>query len=112
MAFVAEYFTPITDNMLQAPANDALLTTPGNLLFHGDLSRRFKAFDVESSALLWETILPGNISVSTIAYAVDGAQYIAVITGDNLKVPELLSLTPERGPASKHTGIFVFSLPQ
>lgn len=96
----------------RAPGNGALLTTAGNLLFHGDLSQRFKAFDVESGEQLWESTLPGNISVSTISYAVNGIQYIAVMTGDNLKVPELLTLTPELGPAIKHTGIFVFALPE
>jgi alcohol dehydrogenase (cytochrome c) len=94
----------------RAPGNGAMLTTAGNLLFHGDLSRQFRAFDVSSGEQLWETELPGNISVSTISYAVDGRQYIAVMTGDNLKVPELLTLTPEHGPATGHNGIFVFAL--
>ena len=96
----------------RAPGNGAMLTTAGNLLFHGDLSRRFKAFDVESTEVLWSATLPGNVAVSTITYAVEGRQYVAVMTGDNLKVPELLSLTPELGPATGHTGITVFALPR
>ena len=96
----------------RAPGNGALLTTAGNLLFHGDLSRTFKAFDVATGEALWQTTLPGNISVSTISYAVNGRQYIAVMTGDNLKVPELLTLTPELGPATGNTGIHVFALPE
>jgi len=96
----------------RAPGNGAMLTTAGDLLFHGDLSRELKAFDVHTGAALWQAILPGNISVSTISYAVDGRQYIAVMTGDNLKVPELLTLTPELGPATGDTGIYVFALPE
>lgn len=95
----------------RAPGNGAMLTTAGDLLFHGDLSRVFKAFDVQTGAALWQADLPGNISVSTISYAIDGRQYIAVMTGDNLKVPELLTLTPELGPAAGYNGIFVFALP-
>jgi alcohol dehydrogenase (cytochrome c) len=95
----------------RAPGNGAMLTTAGDLLFHGDLSRVFKAFDVQTGAALWQADLPGNISVSTISYAVDDRQYIAVMTGDNLKVPELLTLTPELGPATGYNGIFVFALP-
>ena len=95
----------------RAPGNGALLTTAGNLVFHGDLARQFKAFNAETGEALWQTTLPGNISVSTITYAVGGKQYVAVMTGDNLKVPELLTLVPELGPAANQNGIYVFALP-
>lgn len=93
------------------PAYGALLTTAGNLLFHGDMSKQFRAYDAQSGAMLWESELPGYISMSTISYAVDGKQYIAVMTGDNLKTPELLTLAPELGPSSGYTGLTIFSLP-
>ena len=73
----------------RAPGNGAMLATAGDLVFHGDMTRRFRAFDAETGKQLWESILGGNISVSTISYAVNGKQYICVMTGDNLKVPEL-----------------------
>ena len=73
----------------RAPGNGAMLTTAGGLVFHGDMSRRFRAFDVNTGKKLWEAILGGNISVSTITYAVNGKQYVCVMTGFNLKVPEL-----------------------
>jgi alcohol dehydrogenase (cytochrome c) len=95
----------------RAPGNGAVLATGGNLIFHGDMSRRFRAFDAETGEQLWETILGGNISVSTISYAVDGEQFIAVMTGDNLKVPELLGVVPELKAPPAHTAIYVFSLP-
>jgi len=32
--------------------------------------------------VLWETIVGGIVSVSTITYAVNGKQYVAVMTGE------------------------------
>ncbi|MDG2176403.1 MAG: PQQ-binding-like beta-propeller repeat protein [Gammaproteobacteria bacterium] len=96
----------------RAPAYGAMLTTAGDLVFHGDMSKSFHAYDVETGELLWESELPGYISMSTITYAVNGKQYVAVMTGDNLKTPELLTLAPELGPSPRHTGITVFALPK
>lgn len=95
----------------RAPGNGALLATAGGLLFHGDMSRTFKAFDAATGEVLWQAMLPGNIAVSTITYAVNGRQYVAVMTGDNLKTPELAGLVPELGPSTGEVGIYVFALP-
>jgi alcohol dehydrogenase (cytochrome c) len=95
----------------RAPGNGAMLATAGGLVFHGDMSRRFRAFDAANGKQLWETILGGNISVSTITYAAKGKQYIAVMTGDNLKVPELTKEVPELRTPAGHNAIYVFSLP-
>ena len=67
-----------------APGTGALLATAGGLIFHGDINRRFSAYDDKTGQQLWQSILGGPISVSTITYEVNGKQYIAVITGDNL----------------------------
>ncbi|MEI9815210.1 MAG: PQQ-binding-like beta-propeller repeat protein [Acidobacteriota bacterium] len=97
-------------NVGRAPSNGAVLATAGNLIFHGDMSRRFRAYDANTGKKLWETILGGNISVSTITYAVKGKQYVAVMTGDNPKTPELSAEVPElKAPASN--AIYVFALP-
>ncbi|MBZ5674806.1 MAG: PQQ-binding-like beta-propeller repeat protein [Acidobacteriia bacterium] len=95
----------------RAPGNGAMLATAGDLVFHGDMNRRFRAFDAETGKQLWESILGGNISVSTISYAVNGKQYICVMTGDNLKVPELAAEVPEMKTPKGHNSIYVFSLP-
>ena len=65
----------------RAPGNGAMLATGGDLVFWGDLDRRFRAFDVESGDILWEAIVSGPITNSTISYAVDGKQYIALFVG-------------------------------
>jgi alcohol dehydrogenase (cytochrome c) len=95
----------------RVPGNGAVLATAGNLVFHGDMNRRFRAFDAETGQKLWETIVGGNVSVSTITYSVNGKQYIAVMTGDNLKVPELSAEFPEIKTPRGHNAIYVFGLP-
>src|SRR5499427_7699130 len=95
----------------RTPGNGAVLATAGNLVFHGDMNRRFRAFDAETGKKLWEAILGGNTSVSTITYAVNGKQYVAVMTGDNLKVPELAAEFPEIKTPRGHNAIYVFALP-
>jgi alcohol dehydrogenase (cytochrome c) len=95
----------------RAPGNGAVLATAGNLIFHGDMNRRFRAFDAETGKKLWETILGGNASVSTITYAINGKQYITIMTGDNLKVPELAAEFPEIKTPRGHNAIYTFALP-
>lgn len=95
----------------RAPGNGAMLATAGDLIFHGDMNQKFRAFDAQNGKQLWETTLEGNISVSTITYAVKGKQYIAVMTGDNLKMAELLGEFPEIKTPRGHNAIHVFALP-
>ena len=95
----------------RAPGNGAVLATAGGLIFHGDMSRRFRAFNAETGKRLWQTVLGGNISVSTITYAVNGRQYVAVMTGDNVKVPELTTEFPELDLPRGHNEMYVFALP-
>ncbi len=58
-----------------------MLATAGDLVFWGDLDHMFRAFDAASGKVLWETKLNGPIQNSTITYAVNGKQYVAVLTG-------------------------------
>ena len=80
----------------------------GSIVITGILANRF---DASTGKMLWESILGGNVSVSTISYAVNGKQYIAVMTGDNLKVPELSAEVPELKTPTGHNAIYVFALP-
>jgi alcohol dehydrogenase (cytochrome c) len=99
-------------NVGRTPTNGAMLATAGDLIFNGDMNRRFRAFDAVTGKQLWETILGGNISVSTITYAVKGKQYVAVMTGNNLKVPELLAEFPEIKIQADYNAMYVFALPE
>lgn len=95
----------------RAETNGSVVTTAGGLVFWGDLNRRFRAFDAETGKVLWQTILGGSISVSTITYAVNGKQYVAVMTGDGLLTTSLVNLTPDLKPPRGQNAIYVFALP-
>jgi alcohol dehydrogenase (cytochrome c) len=93
----------------RAPSTGALLATAGGLIFHGDINRRFRAFDAATGQKLWESILGGPISVSTITYAVNGKEYVMVITGDNLAEPTLSRQT-DTPVVGGHNAIYTFTL--
>ncbi len=57
------------------------LTTGGGLIFIGDLDRYFKAFDMKTGKVLWQTRLGSAPHGYPVTYAVGGKQYIAVTTG-------------------------------
>jgi alcohol dehydrogenase (cytochrome c) len=89
-----------------------VLATAGDLIFWGDLDRRFRAFNADTGKVLWETILGGVISVSTITYAVNGQQYIAVMTGDGESGTQgLFRQVPELTTPRGQNAIYVFGLP-
>jgi alcohol dehydrogenase (cytochrome c) len=99
------YFNEGTD-----PSIGATLTTAGGLVFNGDINRRFRAFDDTTGETLWETGLGGTPSSSTISYAVDGKQYVAVMTGENLIVAQMAGLSGTELVRGDNT-IYVFALP-
>jgi alcohol dehydrogenase (cytochrome c) len=94
-----------------APGNGASLVTAGDLLFWGDLEQKFRAFDAESGRILWETTLDGPIQNSTITYAVNGKQYVSVLTGEGGVTTgwliEQLGLKTKR----RDNAIYTFALP-
>ena len=51
------------------------------MIFIGDLARSFKAVDVGSGEVLWETKLGTSVQGLPISFSVDGKQYVAVPTG-------------------------------
>ena len=90
-----------------------VLTTAGGLAFAGDLDRFFRAHDVETGKVVWETRLGTSVQGFPITFEVDGEQYIAVSTGlgggSPRNVPRLL--TPDiRHPATGNA-LYVFKLP-
>ena len=88
----------------------SLVATGGGLVFGGDASGRFRAFDERSGRVLWETNLGAPVSGYPITFAVEGKQYVAVATGPSGVASATLRVTPEIRPSS--TGqVFVFALP-
>ena len=94
----------------QRAATMSLVATGGRLLFGGDANGRFRAFDQETGAVLWEINLGSPVSGYPITFAVDGRQYVAVGTGTSANASINLRMTPELRP-SFGNNLFVFALP-
>jgi alcohol dehydrogenase (cytochrome c) len=60
-----------------------LLTTAGGLLFAGDVSGNFVAFDAKNGAPLWHARI-GQVSNAPQTFLVDGRQHVLVAAGDTL----------------------------
>lgn len=94
----------------RAPSQGAVLATAGDVIFWGDLDQKFRAFDAETGKILWEQTLGGTVQNSTITYAVNGKQYVAVLTGEGLITGGLINqagIKPVRG----YNSLYVFALP-
>ena len=57
------------------------LSTAGGLVFHGEPSGLFQAYDAKNGALLWEWQTGAGADAPAITYELDGEQYVAIATG-------------------------------
>ena len=96
----------------RAPIYGSLLATGGNLIFSGDVVRRFRAFGADTGTVLWETILNGPVSGRPMTFSVNGRQYLAVGSGGITQGTSFLQLTPELSTPSGSNTLFVFALPE
>ena len=94
------------------PINGAILLTAGNLLIFGDLAQHLRALDQETGKILWDETLPGPIANSTITYAVNGRQYVAVYTGDGQLTAGVAAYNKSITSTRKMNTIQVFALPE
>jgi alcohol dehydrogenase (cytochrome c) len=92
----------------------SVLSTAGDIAFVGDLNRMFRAFDVKTGKILWQTRLGTSVQGYPISFSANGKQYIAVTTGlgggSPRNVPRLLS--PEIQHPSTGNALYVFELPE
>lgn len=57
----------------------SVLMTAGGLLFTGDISGNFVAFDAKTGKILWHDELPeAPVTGIPVSYTIDGAQWVAV----------------------------------
>jgi alcohol dehydrogenase (cytochrome c) len=71
-----------THNYAKSPDWGAMLATAGGVVFSGGTSdRRFHAFDASSGKLLWDFPTNSGILAPPTSFAIDGKQYIAVLSG-------------------------------
>jgi alcohol dehydrogenase (cytochrome c) len=89
----------------------SMVATGGGLVFAGDVSGTFRAFDDTTGEVLWETDLDSPVSGYPITFAVDNKQYVAVATGSSLVASSAGRLTPEVAPSSSAPVLYVFALP-
>jgi alcohol dehydrogenase (cytochrome c) len=97
----------------RAPIAGSMLVTAGGLAFNGSIDRVFHAYDAKTGKLLWQTRLNASPSSSPITYAVNGEQYVAVISGGGGAFDSgARSFTPEIAAAAGGTTVVVFKLPK
>lgn len=95
------------------PANggSAALATGGGLVFTGNLSRYFMAFDDTTGEVLWETRLSSLPNGYPVTYMVDGEQYIAVPVGRGSGPSNAFAVfTPDIVNPAGGSALYVFRL--
>jgi alcohol dehydrogenase (cytochrome c) len=91
----------------------AVLSTGSGIGFVGDLDRYFRAFDVKTGNVLWQTRLATSVQGFPVSFAIGGKQYIAVSAGlgggSPRNVPRAIS--PEIHHPLNGNALYVFALP-
>jgi alcohol dehydrogenase (cytochrome c) len=97
----------------RAPQTTGVLATAGGLVFAGSLDRYLRAYDDSNGKVLWESRLSDATSGAPIAYAVNGKQYIAIVSGQGgFHYGSYAPLVPEiRNPTDRGSSVWVFELP-
>ena len=87
-----------------------VLSTGGGLAFVGDLDRAFKAFDTDTGEVLWTSRLGAPTHGYPVSYAVDGRQYVAVLTGMGVFRALTAMISPDIHQPANGQAIYVFAL--
>jgi len=89
-----------------------VLSTGGDLVFVGDLDRHFRAYDVETGEVLWQTRLGTSAQGFPISFAIDGKQYIAVTSAVGGTSPRMVParVSPEIKHPKGGNALYVFSV--
>ena len=97
----------------RAPFLTSALTTAGGLVFAGDGARYYRAHDVETGEVLWETRLAASAHGYPITYEVGGRQFIAVPASLGGVFRSLTArLSPEIYQPEGGNALYVFALPE
>ena len=80
------------------------MTTATDLLFTGGREGYFHALDARTGELLWKASLGGQIVNAPVSYEIDGQQYIATISGNNLVASRSRARSAAREAPPRHAG--------
>lgn len=98
-------------NSRRAPEASAVLATAGGLVFEGSRDRWFRALDSKAGKVLWQVRLSDTPNSFPITYAVDGRQFIAIVTGGGTYQDNFVAhLTPEIEASTGGPALWVFAL--
>jgi quinohemoprotein ethanol dehydrogenase len=76
--------------------NGGVLATAGKLIFQGSAEGEFAAFHAATGKKLWSFNAQGGMAAAPISYAIDGKQYIAILTGWGGAYPVAAGLAASR----------------
>jgi len=97
----------------RSPFMTAVVSTAGGVAFVGDMDRVFRAIDVKTGKVLWETRLGTSVQGYPLTFSIAGRQYIAVSSGLGGGSPRMVPtvLAPEVHYPSYGNALYVFALP-
>ena len=97
----------------RAPFLTSALSTGGGVVFIGDLDRYFRAYDVKTGKVLWQTRLGTSVQGYPVTFTANGRQYVAVTTGLGGGSPRQVprTIAPEINHPSTGHVLYVFELP-
>jgi alcohol dehydrogenase (cytochrome c) len=114
MAVNTRTMKPVWTWQQKSPFLTAFLSTRSGVAFIGDFDRTFRAIEVKTGKVLWQTRLGNTAQGYPVTFAINGKQYIAVAAGlgggsPQQKPTQLLQNVVHR-PATGQQ-LYVFALP-
>ena len=112
-AYDVDTMEEVWSHQQRASLHTGTISTGGDVVFVGDLDRRFKALDVSTGETLWETRLGTSVQGHPVSFAIEGKQYIAVTTALGGTSPRTVPgvIATEISYPRWGNAIYVFSLP-
>ncbi|HEX6928492.1 MAG TPA: PQQ-dependent dehydrogenase, methanol/ethanol family [Gammaproteobacteria bacterium] len=106
-------FDPATGEEVWSWENDipmvaSVLATGGGLVFTGEPTGEFNAYDARTGELLWQYQTGSGIHSNPVTYSIDGRQYVAVPSGWGGWIK---GYAPTMLGAPRGDALFVFALP-
>jgi alcohol dehydrogenase (cytochrome c) len=91
------------------PNNSGILTTAGGLIFTGYTDGTFAAYDDTTLQELWKINVGTGFDAPPMTFAVNGKQYVAIMSGLSRIARARHTFTPELSNERNQTMLFVFS---